>query len=311
MWAILFLTLPSQPNAVRLRVWRSLKALGAASLRDGVYLLPADRHALLEPLAAEARDHGGTGSIMELTPRDDVQRAGIEALFDRTAAYAEWSTALAAARDEIARSPEAEARRRLRALADDLEAIRAIDYYPRAAAAQADSELRRLRGEVDRRHSPGEPTAAEAAGIERLDVRRFQRRQWATRARPWVDRLACAWLIRRFVDRAATFLWLDDTKKLPRGAIGFDFDGARFSHVGPRVTFEVIAASFGLDDDPQLRSIAQSVRYLDVGGIPVAEAAGLEAVLAGLRETHADDDRLVKAAGVVFDALYAAPRERE
>jgi hypothetical protein len=93
----------------------------------------------------------------------------------------------------------------------------------------------------------------------------------------------------------------------PRGAIGFDYDSARFTHVGALVTFEVMLASFGLDADPALQRLAQAVHYLDVGGIPAPEAAGLESVLAGLRSLHADDDDLLQAASAVFNALYAAP----
>jgi hypothetical protein len=89
--------------------------------------------------------------------------------------------------------------------------------------------------------------------------------------------------------------------------LGFDYDGARFSHVGARVSFEVLMASFALDADQRLQRIARAVHFLDIGGIPVPEAAGLEAVLAGLREVHADDDNLSLAAAAVFDALYAAP----
>ena len=84
MWAILIVTLPTQPNAVRLRVWRALKALGCAALRDGAYLLPAEHAALFEPLAAEVREHGGTASVLALTPRDEAQREELLALFDRT-----------------------------------------------------------------------------------------------------------------------------------------------------------------------------------------------------------------------------------
>jgi hypothetical protein len=147
-------------------------------------------------------------------------------------------------------------------------------------------------------------------GIPRLDPRKFKGKRWATRARPWVDRLACAWLIRRFIDTQARFVWLADpagSTPAPRGTLGFDYDGARFTHVGARVSFEVLAASFGLDADPRLQRIARAVHFLDIGGIPVPEAAGLEAVLAGLREVHADDDQLTLAAAAVFDALHAAP----
>ena len=125
-----------------------------------------------------------------------------------------------------------------------------------------------------------------------------------------MDRLACAWLIRRFIDPQARFLWLPDpagSTPPPRGALGFDFDGARFTHVGTRVSVEVLIAAFGLAADARLQRIANAVHYLDAGGIPVPEAAGLESVLGGLRELHADDDTLAAAAATVFDALYAAP----
>jgi hypothetical protein len=307
MWTVLFLTLPTQPNAVRLRVWRGLRAIGSAALRDGAYLLPQAHGALFEPLADEVRAHGGQATVMDLAPRGETQRIEIEALFNRREAYAQWRNDADAFAAQLDALDETDARRRLRACADALSALHRIDYYPGAAGEQAESHLAALRRALDARFSKGEPLAQAAHGIARLDARRHQGRRWATRARPWVDRLACAWLIRRFIDAEPTFLWLDDPARAPRGALGFDYDGARFTHVGALVSFEVLAASFGLDGDSRLQRIAQAVHYLDVGGIPVPEAAGLEAVLAGLRAVHADDDRLAAAAGTVFDALYAAP----
>jgi hypothetical protein len=307
MWAILIVTLPTQPNAVRVRIWRALKALGCAALRDGAYLLPTDQQAVFEPLAEEVREHGGTAMVLTLSPRDDAQRDELLALFDRTDAYAQWRDTATALQAELDTLGETEARRRLRGVDDALQAVRRIDYYPGTAAEQAQGVLQALRQALDRRFSRGEPQASVEHGIERLDVRKFQGKRWATRPRPWVDRLACAWLIRRFIDPQARFVWLADPAQAPRGALGFDYDGARFTHVGARVTFEVIATSFGLDDDPKLRRIAATVHYLDAGGIPTAEATGLESVLAGLRELHADDDALIAAAAAVFDALYAAP----
>jgi len=311
MLALLIITLPTQPNAVRLRVWRALKSLGCAALRDGAYALPMQHAGALDAIAAEVREHGGTASVLALAPRDEAQQAELTAQFDRGEAYAQWRETSAALRSELHALTETEARRRWRAVADALEALRRIDYYPGAAAAQAEAELQALRRDLDAIFSRGEPQARAGADIERLDRARFRGRRWATRARPWVDRLACAWLILRFVDREASFVWLpaagDGAPKTPRGAIGFDYDGARFSHIGSRVSFEVIAASFGLDGDAQLQRIAAVVHYLDVGGIPAPEAAGLERVLAGLRELHAADDALLAAACTVFDAIYAAP----
>ena len=307
---MLCLTLPTQPNAVRVRVWRALKALGCGALRDGVYVLPQQHAALFDPVAAEVQAHGGQASVLDLSTHDEARRAEVLALFDRTEAYSQWRNEVQSLLAALPMQDEAEARRRWRGVSEALQVLGRIDYYPGAAAEQAQAELDALRLALDARFSRGEPVAQAPHGITRLDARKFQGKRWATRARPWVDRLACAWLIRRFIDPAAQFLWLADpagSTPAPRGALGFDYDGARFTHVGARVSAEVLAASFGLDADPRLQRIARAVHFLDVGGIPVPEAAGLEAVLAGLREVHADDDQLALAAAAVFDALYAAP----
>ncbi len=311
MLAILILTLPTQPNAVRVRVWRALKTLGCAALRDGAYLLPSANAPLFEPLAAEVREHGGTAMVLTLNPQDESQRDELIALFDRSEAYAQWQETATTLHVELMTLGETEARRRLRGVAEALQALRRIDYYPGPAADQAQSGMDMLRQALDARFSKGEPRPMAEHGIARLDVRKFQGKRWATRSRPWVDRLASAWLIGRFIDHEARFLWLADpagATPAPRGALGFDYDGARFTHVGARVTFEVLTASFGLDSDMKLQRIASAVHYLDAGGIPVPEAAGLESVLGGLRELHADDDALVAAAAAVFDALYASPQ---
>ena len=308
MWSLLLVTLPTQPNAVRLRIWRALKALGCAALRDGAYVLPAHEAAALEALAAQVRENGGQASVLSLSPRDDLQKQEVLAQFDRSEAYSAWNESVKTSVAIYQTLPEADARRRLRVTSDALNAIKQIDYYPGSTATDADAMLLLLRQAFDARFSRGEPHATPAK-IARLDALKFQGKRWATRARPWVDRMACAWLIARFIDTQARFVWLQDSSKAPKGVLGFDYDGARFTHVGTegseRVTFEVLMASFGLDADPQLGSIAQVVHCLDAGGIPVAQAAGLEAILSGLRELHADDGALIQATGTVFDALYA------
>ncbi len=288
----LFLTLPTAQSAGRMRVWRALRALGCATLRDGTYLLPesAARAAQLESIAADVKRAGGTAELFLLDGRDEAQRARLLALFDRGADYAALLAAIAAAGPGDAKV--------LRGLRRELAALAAIDYFPGEAQRQAEAALAALEAAAD-----GEPTAT-AGEIRRIASADFQGRAWATRKHLWVDRMASAWLIRRFIDRKAKFLWLDNPKKCPKTALGFDFDGAAFTHVGGRVTFEVLAASFGLDKDPALARIAAIVHCLDVGGVPVAEAAGIEALLAGLRAAAGDDDKLLTAAARVFDGLY-------
>ncbi len=141
----------------------------------------------------------------------------------------------------------------------------------------------------------------QRAGTDRRDrLAAIQASACKGRAHLRVDRVASAWLIRRFIDPQCRFVWLRDVGKCPRKAIGFDFDGAEFSHVGARVSFEVLATSFGLDNDPGIAGIAgigALVHYLDVGGVPVPEEDGFATILAGARaQTRDDDERPARAA---------------
>jgi len=151
----------------------------------------------------------------------------------------------------------------------------------------------------------GEPHSAKGR-VRRLDPAKYRNRLWATRKDLWVDRLASAWLIRRFIDKGAKFVWIENPRSRPKGAVGFDFDGAEFTHVGSRVTFEVLMASFDLDDDPALAAIGRAIHFLDIGGIPVAEAKGLETILRGIKAGARGDDGLTVEANRVFDSLYSA-----
>src|SRR5258706_11731711 len=141
--------------------------------------------------------------------------------------------------------------------------------------------------------------------IPLLDPAKYQGRTWATRRRPWVDRVGSAWLIRRFIDPKARLRWLAKPSDCPKSALGFDFDGATFTHVDDRVTFETLMASFGLEDNAALMRLAAMVHLLDVGGEPVPEAKGFEAVMAGARERLPDDDALLGEMSTVLDSLYA------
>ena len=288
----LFVSLPTRQSAGRMRVWRALRALGCATLRDGVYLLPEspEHAAAMTQVADDVRATQGTAELYRLGGCDERHQAEIVALFDRRPDYLRMLAAIGAADAGDAKA--------LRGLRRDLAALGAIDFFPGEARRQAEAALAALESAAS-----GEPSAI-SGGIRRLASADFSGRTWATRKNLWIDRMASAWLIRRFIDRKAKFLWLDTPKKCPKTALGFDFDGAAFTHVGGRVTFEVLAASFGLDSDPALARIAAIVHCLDVGGVPVAEAAGIEAVLAGARVAASDDDKLLTEAGRLFDNLY-------
>ena len=310
-WLVLTATLPTHPSALRVRVWRALKATGAGALREGVYILPSSAPSApalwnLERSIAQA---GADAHMLVVTARDSTQEDTFRALFDRSDLYAELTQSIKAARATFKKTREADLRKGLRTLELQLQLIQASDFFPGPGGARAADALAALRREVELHLSPDEP-AADYRPIERQAPAEFQGRTWATRKRPWVDRLATAWLVTRFVDKSPKFIWLADPRKCPRSALGFDFDGARFTHVGDKVTFEVVAATFGLDEDRAIERLGELVRCIDVGGIPVDEAPGVETMVRGLQAQHTKDDALLAAALPLFDTLHTALKAR-
>lgn len=301
-WALLILSLPTETAALRMRVWRTLKTVGAAVLRDGVYLLPdlPVCRETLESIAADVNRAAGLALVLDVA---EPQAADFNALFQRDADYAALLDEIAALSQRLAADTASDAQKQARKLRRQFDQLTAVDYFPGAAQRQTEQALAALTLGIARILTPDEPQAA-VAELVRLDANAYQRKTWATRRRPWVDRLACAWLIQRFIDPLAKFAWLETPDECPAEAVGFDFDGAAFSHVGEWVSYEVLMHSFGIEQ-PALRRIAAVVHFLDVGGIQPAEAAGVAGVLNGLRAGTVDDDELLRLAGYVFDGLYA------
>ena len=309
MFSALVLSLPTRNSTLRMRIWRALKEHGCGVLRDGVYLLPdgdAGRMVFGE-MEAQIRSNGGYAMTLELKSNDPRQQADLAKLFDRTTDYGALVRRIEAAKAALARLGARKAQTEIRRLERALEWLAGIDFYPGEAKAQATSALAALQAGYKQLYAGGEPRASRR-GLKRLDPARYRRRTWATRKAPWVDRLASAWLIRRFIDREARFEWIARPSECPKKAVGFDFDGAEFTHVGNRVTFEVLLASFGLENDTALGAIAKAVHFLDIGGIPVPDAKGLETMLKGAKEKAKSDDALLADACRVFDLLYSGNR---
>jgi hypothetical protein len=305
-WLILIITLPTENAAARQRAWRALKASGAAVLRDGVYLMPATEREALEPVAADVRAGGGAAQILRVEEPED---ANFAALFDRSEQYAALLAEVAQLRADLNPDSLREQIRAARRLRRAFAATAATDFFPDGAQRQADAALQDLEHAIGCALSADEPHPVAGAILPRA-IQDYQQRVWATRARPWVDRLASAWLIRRFIDPGARILWLANPADCPPDALGFDFDGATFSHIGERCSFEVLVTSFGLTQ-PALARLGTLVHYLDIGGVQPPEASGIETVLAGLREAYDSDDQLMASADTLFDALLASFSRQE
>jgi hypothetical protein len=286
-----------------------LKALGVGSLRDGVYVLP-DRPEFREAFAAQQGDiaeSGGTAHVLVGAGQSESEEVSLRALFDRTEQYSSLIREAEALAATIAEGSESDGRRRLRQLSRHYDGIASGDFFESPGRDRARAVLSSLGSAVIKMFSPGEPSAS-GAPIDRLDPAKYRKRVWATRRRIWVDRVASAWLIQRFIDPELTFRWLSDPSECPQDALGFDFDGAAFTHVGDLTTFEVLLAAFGFDRDAGLVKIAAIVHFLDIGGPPVPEAAGFEALLSGARARTEDDDELLCKMVDVLESLYEAFR---
>jgi hypothetical protein len=290
-----------------MRIWRALKASGSGLLRDGVYVLPnsATSRRVLEEQADEIKGAGGVAPILSLDADSPEQHAALIALFDRTAEYAEAIRRLDSIKRELAKLREPEARQQLANVNRDVAAIVERDFFPGESRKQLEGALADAEAALNARFAPDEPRTSHHK-IRRRERKEYRGRTWATRERLWVDRVASAWLIRRFIDPEAKFLWLKRAKDCPKRALGFDFDGAEFTHLDSKVTFEVLVTSFGLEGDRGLARLGALVHHLDIGGIPTAEGPGFTAIMTGARAIHQEDDALLKAMTPVLDSLYAS-----
>jgi hypothetical protein len=305
-WLLLITNLPGRNPTLRMRIWRALRGAGAGLLRDGAYLLPNGERSrqVLEEQGAEIKAAGGAVQVLSFDAESAEQHAELVALFDRTNEYAESIERLEALKSELVKLAEPEARQRLASIAREVAALATRDFFPSEPREQMEGALADAETAINARFAPDEPHAAHRK-IQPRDRKEYRGRTWATREHLWIDRVASAWLIRRFIDPQAKFLWLERVKDCPKRALGFDFDGAEFTHVGSRVTFEVLLSSFGLEQDAGLVRLGALVHHLDVGGIPIAEGPGFATIMAGARTLQPDDDALLKAITPVLDSLYA------
>jgi hypothetical protein len=284
-----------------MRVLRTLESLGAAVMREGAYLLPdttTNRQAL-EALADYVGKSAGTAQVLQVSATAPAQHAQLKRLFDRSARYEDLIKTVESLRVGFGHSDPAAISRVLHKQRREFEAIAALDFYPTEARSRAERALAETDAAVKKLLFSGAQSSLGAG-------ERLTRRAWATRNPPWADRLACAWLIRRFVDPEATLTWLDKGEELPSGALGFAFDGAHFAAGGARVAYEEMLAQLKLGDNPALAKIGSIVHFLEMGGSAVPEAAGVQMLLQGAQRRSTNVPEFLAEAEKTFDLLYEA-----
>jgi hypothetical protein len=294
----------------------------SAAVNESIDILVKNAHAAKAPTISQLGGTAEHGVVLTLNPsaieqgeaaarlvarllRGEAADEDFAPLFDRRAEFGALLAEIGALRPPRGVKALQVALRHARRLRKAFDQLVAIDFFAGEAQRQTAAALQALEAAVASAQSPDEPRVVAGAAVPRLDRADYQARVWATRRRPWVDRLASAWLIRRCIDPAARFVWLKSPADCPKRAVGFDFDGAAFTHVGARVTFETLLAAFDLET-PALRRLGVLVHGMDAGGVQPPEAAGIERVLAGMLEAIADDDHLLQAAAGVFEGLLVA-----
>ncbi len=301
-WLLLVAQLPTEDPAARMRVLRTLESLGSAVIRDGAYLLPdsASNRKALEALSDYVAKSSGTAHVMHVSAASEAQERHFTWLFDRSERYAELVKNVEGLRLGFGQADPSAISRVLHKQRRDFDAITALDFFPTQARERAREALAQAEAEVRKLLFPAQGQAALK------DQETLQRRTWVTRKPLWADRLACAWLIRRFVDPEASVAWLDKGQATPQGAVAFGFDGAHFSNVGEHVTYEDMLARLDLAKNTALTKIGSIVHFLEVRGTPVPEALGVQTLLQGAVRRAAGEDQLLAEAEKTFDLLYEA-----
>jgi hypothetical protein len=300
-WLVMVAQLPIEDPAARMRVLRTLESLGAALLREGAYVLPdtpANRQSL-DALADYTVKGGGSAQVLHVNASSQAQHAGFKRLFDRSARYDSLAKTVESLKAGYGHSEPSAISRVLLKQRREFESIAALDFFPTAARARAEQALAAADQAV--RNLMFNHARTQVGPHESL-----RGRTWATRKPLWADRLASAWLVRRFVDPEGKLLWLDKAQEPPSDAIAFGYPGAHFANNEARVTYEEILVQLRLGDNAALARIGSIVHFLEARGTPVPEAAGVQTLLQGAQRRARSDDELLAEAEKTFDLLYEA-----
>jgi hypothetical protein len=306
-WLAVVAQLPVDDAAGRMKVLRMLETLGCAVLREGVYLLPdsADsRKGLQRLIDYIARIHG-SAHLLAVRSADEAQTRQFRGMFDRSAKYRELIKTVDSLKAGFGVSDPSAIRHVLMKQRQELDAIGTLDFFESPLKAKAETVLAEMEEKIHAMIFPDDARRSPEAGVARSN-RRYFRRAWATRTPLFVDRLASAWLIRRFIDPEAIMVWLDSRKEPPATAVSFGFEGATFRNSKTRVTYEELLTSFKLQKNVALAKIGRIVHALDANDQTVVEAAGVATLLNGAKRRAESDDALLAESEKTFDLLYEA-----
>jgi hypothetical protein len=314
-WLILIHQLPPKPNALRVKIWRRLQQVGAVAIKPSVYALPLSENSRedLNWILKEIVAGGGDGSISEMRFLEGLTDDQLIALF-QDARRSDYETIIQDTRQLLAawasgqdepKEPALKGTAQLSRLRRRLDELLAIDFFQTPEGGTAETLLQELAVQVS-----GEPSTAP---VDLEEVENLQGKTWVTRSNLFVDRLACGWLIRRFIDHEAVFKFARGPRYVPQpGELRFDMFEGEFTHEGVRCTFETMIRRFRLQDRA-LVPMAEIVHDIDLKDNKYgrSETSGFSALLAGLVASHPDDEQRLEEGIRLFENLFTYFQRRQ
>jgi hypothetical protein len=303
---LLLVGVPPTPSSLRVRVWRRLRSLGAVALKRSAYLLPdtPERYEDFQWLAQEIQREGGDATLIRVQQIENMSPEQVQRLFHEPRDH-DYRQLAARYRKVLQRfdrksaAKSARAQEELARLAKDHQRIRDIDFLD----APAGAEVRRLEEVIAMRSRSPEKVRREDTPT--LDLSTLRGRRWVTRPRPHIDRIASAWLIKRFIDPQAQFVFAPPAE-FPKDAIPFDAPGVELSHQGEDCTFETLVKRARLRDR-RLTRLAELVHEADLrdGKYPHEEARGIDVAVRALLAASPDDHQVLANGMTLFEGLYS------
>jgi hypothetical protein len=316
-WLLLIHQIPPKPNYLRVKIWRRLQRIGAVAIKNSVYALPKNDQTRedFQWVLREIVEGGGDGTLCEARLIDGISDDQVEALFQsaREADYgqiAEDARRIAKTfpRGKLLKEDSPQVQQDIARLKRRLDEVVAIDFFGAPGREAASGLVRAIEARL-----PGSKAISRSSqeGTNRRE--NLVGKTWVTRKGIYIDRMASAWLIRRFIDPDATFKFVPAKGYKPHdGEIRFDMFEAEYTHEGDRCTFEVLAALLGLSD-PAVKAIGEIVHDIDLkdSKFDRAETRGIDHLLTGIAIAHKDDESRLVQAETVFNNLYEYFRRKQ
>lgn len=315
-WLLFFYSAPSKPVSSRMKIWRRLLKAGALPFKGAAYILPysEDHYEFCQWLVSEVNAVGGEAAFVSAEKIETIKDRELIDLFNkqREKDYFEIekkSDTIGIKIQSIKKGGSTSQTKKITEtfskLFKELESVKKTDFFSSRAGVAVEKKLNAMKAELSGIDTFYAGIQSRAITFKRLSD--YQSRIWVTRKNPFVDRMASAWLIKKFIDKNAVFKFANEKEieHVGKNTVAFDVIGGEFTHIGDMCTFEVLAKTFNLKDK-KIKKIAAIVHELDIKDdkFKTPEAKGIEEILTGIRKTAKDDAEALEKGMAIFEMLY-------